>query len=95
MSVILSGTHIPVLARVVIEHLSVQPGGRYIDCTLGDGGHSQSILEHSSPGGQLMGIDADPDAITRATGRLSIFDKSVLLVNDNFVNAGRLHYAAI
>ena len=86
MSVILSGSHIPVLAREVIEHLSVQPGGRYIDCTLGDGGHSQSILEHSSPGGQLMGIDADPDAITRAASRLQSFDRSVLLVNDNFVN---------
>jgi 16S rRNA (cytosine1402-N4)-methyltransferase len=86
MSSVLTGIHIPVLAREVIENLSVQAGGRYIDCTLGDGGHSQSILEHSSPGGQLMGIDADPNAISRANNRLKSFDRSVLLVNDNFGN---------
>jgi 16S rRNA (cytosine1402-N4)-methyltransferase len=79
-------THIPVLARESIAHLMVQPGGRYIDCTLGLGGHALSILEHSSPGGQLLGIDADPEAIRIAGDRLKIFDKSVLLVNDNFVN---------
>jgi 16S rRNA (cytosine1402-N4)-methyltransferase len=86
MSVLVSSTHIPVLAREVIEYLEVQPGGRYIDCTLGGGGHAQSILEHSAPGGQLMGIDADPQAIERAGNRLQQFEKSVLLVNDNFVN---------
>jgi 16S rRNA (cytosine1402-N4)-methyltransferase len=86
MEVLTSTTHIPVLAREVIETLSVQPGGRYIDCTLGSGGHSQSIMEHSAPGGQMLGIDADPDAIRTASRRLRPFEKSVLLVNDNFVN---------
>jgi 16S rRNA (cytosine1402-N4)-methyltransferase len=82
----ISTTHIPVLARETIENLSVQPGGRYIDCTLGSGGHSQAILEHSYPGGQLLGIDADPEAIQTAGERLRDFGRSVLLVNDNFVN---------
>ncbi len=79
-------SHIPVLARESIENLGVQPGGRYIDCTLGAGGHARSILEHSSPGGQLLGIDADPDAIKVSGERLKDFDRSVLLVNDNFSN---------
>jgi 16S rRNA (cytosine1402-N4)-methyltransferase len=86
MPTVMSTTHIPVLSREVIEILGVQPGGRYIDCTLGSGGHAQAILEHSAPGGQLLGIDADPDALKRAGERLGSFDKSVLLVNDNFVN---------
>jgi 16S rRNA (cytosine1402-N4)-methyltransferase len=86
MNVFLSTAHIPVLAREVIENLAIQPGGRYIDCTLGGGGHSQTILEYSSPGGQLMGIDADPEAITRSSQRLAPYGKSVLLINDNFVN---------
>jgi 16S rRNA (cytosine1402-N4)-methyltransferase len=86
MEAIVSATHIPVLAREVIDHLMVQPGGRYIDCTVGAGGHSQAILEHSSPGGQLLGIDADPEAIRAAGERLKSFGKSVLLVNDNFAN---------
>ena len=86
MEVFMSTTHIPVLTREVVENLSVQPGGRYIDCTLGSGGHAQSILEHSSPGGQLLGIDADPNAIKASADRLKSFNRSLLLVNDNFVN---------
>jgi 16S rRNA (cytosine1402-N4)-methyltransferase len=86
MGIFTTYTHIPVLSREVIEFLKVQPGGRYIDCTLGSGGHAQAILEHSSPGGQLLGIDADPQSIEIAGERLKNFDKSVLLVNDNFVN---------
>jgi 16S rRNA (cytosine1402-N4)-methyltransferase len=86
METIMSSTHIPVLPREVLETLTVQPGGRYIDCTLGGGGHAQAILDHSSPGGQLLGIDADPDGIRIAREVLSQFGKSVLIVNDNFVN---------
>ena len=59
----LAVTHRPVLVKEAIEALAVQPGGRYIDCTLGGGGHATPILENSSPGGQLLGIDADPEAI--------------------------------
>jgi len=86
MEVSLSTSHIPVLAREAIEYLAVQPGGRYIDCTLGYGGHAQSIMEYSFPGGQLMGIDADPQAIRTAGRKLSRYENSVLLVNDNFTN---------
>ena len=79
-------THIPVLLEETIEALDVQPGGRYIDCTLGAGGHAAAILEHSSPGGQLLGIDADPKAIKIARARLEAYSSSILLVNQNFVN---------
>lgn len=86
MGVTISSTHIPVLLREATEYMAVQPGGRYIDCTLGEGGHSQAILEYSSPGGQLLGIDADPEAIRFSGERLSSYAKSMLLINDNFVN---------
>ena len=79
-------THIPVLLREVIENLAIQPGGRYIDCTLGGGGHTQAILESSSPGGQVLGIDADPEAIRSVENRLASYAKSILLVNENFIN---------
>ena len=78
--------HIPVLAEEVIDALQVQTGGRYVDCTLGAGGHALSILEHSQPGGQLLGIDADPHAIDLSRVRLSGFAASAFLVNDNFSN---------
>jgi 16S rRNA (cytosine1402-N4)-methyltransferase len=78
--------HTPVLLEETIEALAVQPGGRYIDCTVDGGGHAAPILEHSLPGGQLLGIDADPEAIKLARERLAAYTSSILLVNQNFVN---------
>ena len=79
-------SHTPVLLSESLRGLAVQPGGRYIDCTLGAGGHATAILDHSSPGGQLLGMDADPGAIEVARERLQRYQDSILLVNDNFVN---------
>src|SRR4030042_4800646 len=81
-----ASSHTPVLLSETLRALAVQPGGRYIDCTLGGGGHAAAILDHSSPGGQLLGIDADPEAIKIAKERLEAYRDSVLIVNDNFVN---------
>jgi len=78
--------HTPVLLQETIEALAVQPGGRYIDCTLGTGGHAAAILDRSSPGGQLLGIDADPEAIEIARARLEAYSGSILLVNQNFAD---------
>lgn len=78
--------HTPVLLREVLEALNVQPGGRYIDCTLGAGGHASAILERSSPGGQLLGLDADPDALDAAREKLKPYNDSILTVNENFSN---------
>ena len=79
-------SHISVLLQEVIEALQVQPGGHYIDCTLGGGGHAAAILEHSSPSGRLLGIDADPEALTITRTRLRAYNGSTLLVNENFAN---------
>ena len=80
--------HIPVLLEEVLDALQVQPGGRYIDCTLGEGGHAHAILERSSPGGQLLGIDADPQAIDSTRTRLRLYERAAILINDNFGNLG-------
>jgi 16S rRNA (cytosine1402-N4)-methyltransferase len=82
----LPAEHTPVLLDEALEALNVQPGGRYIDCTLGAGGHAAAIMEHSSPGGQLLGMDADPNALTVAKDKLKKYHDSVLTVNENFVN---------
>jgi len=81
-----ASNHVPVLLPETLKALAVQPGGRYIDCTLGGAGHAAAILEHASPGGQLLGIDADPTAIATAQDKLAPFDDAVLLINDNFNN---------
>ena len=76
---VLAIIHQPVMLKEAVEALAVQPGGRYVDCTLGGGGHSASILEHSSPGGQLLGIDADPEAVKIAENRLAAYRSSLWL----------------
>lgn len=73
--------HTPVLVEAALHALQVSPGGRYIDATVGSGGHSLAILQHSSPGGRLLGIDADPEAIHLARSRLT---PQAILVNANF-----------
>jgi len=82
--------HIPVLLDEAIAALRVQPGGRYIDCTIGPGGHAAAILEGSSPGGQLLGIDADPKATAVARDRLRPYGEAAVLVNDDFQNLNRI-----
>ncbi|MBI2857928.1 MAG: 16S rRNA (cytosine(1402)-N(4))-methyltransferase RsmH [Chloroflexi bacterium] len=84
--------HIPVLLNETLEALAVRPGGRYIDCTVGGGGHAVTILERSLPGGRLLGIDADPEAMKAAQVRLAAYRNSVTLVNDNFVNLQAIAY---
>jgi 16S rRNA (cytosine1402-N4)-methyltransferase len=76
--------HTSVLLDEAIAYLAVQPGGRYVDCTVGAGGHSLAILEAASPGGLLLGLDADPHAVEYARGTLAAFEESARLVNSNF-----------
>ena len=52
--------HEPVMIEEVLRELAVEPGGSYIDCTLGEAGHSVAILDACAPGGRLLGLDADP-----------------------------------
>jgi 16S rRNA (cytosine1402-N4)-methyltransferase len=79
--------HIPVLLSEVIEALGVKCGGRWVDSTLGAGGHAAAILEASSPDGQLLGIDADPEAIKAARMTLEPYGRRALLVEGNFAQA--------
>ena len=81
--------HWPVMVSEVLESLGVHPGGTYIDCTLGDGGHAVAILEAASaPGkrGRLLALDADPEAVVAASARLREFGDAAVIVNTNFEN---------
>jgi len=81
-----SPTHIPVLLNEAMEALQAQPGGRFIDCTIGSGGHAAAILKSILPQGKLLGIDADPEAIRANKARFNNYSETVNLVNDNFAN---------
>jgi len=78
--------HIPVLVEEVIEALNVTPGSRYVDCTLGGGGHASAILQRCQPSGELLGIDSDPEAIKLAQHNLYDYFESTILINANFSN---------
>ena len=78
--------HIPVLLDEVINSLQIKPNSNIIDCTLGDGGHSEAILEKNSPHGKLLGIDADPESVLRAKQFLYRFGDRAIFERNNFEN---------
>ena len=82
--------HVPVLVREVLATLEPRPGGAYLDCTVGGGGHAEAILEAAGPPSRVVGIDRDPEAITVARERLGRFGDRVRLVQGDFRELPRL-----
>ena len=78
--------HISVMPRETLDGLNVRPGGRYIDGTLGGGGHAEAILRAAAPDGRLLGFDRDPAAIERVRARLAPFGDRFEAVHANFAD---------
>ena len=72
--------HHPVLYQQIITAIQPKRSGKYVDGTLGAGGHAWGILEASSPDGLLLGLDVDPQALAIADQRLTEFGSRVTLV---------------
>ncbi|MDT8391317.1 MAG: 16S rRNA (cytosine(1402)-N(4))-methyltransferase RsmH [Lentisphaeria bacterium] len=79
----MSFAHIPVLPEETIRWLNPQPGGRYIDGTVGGGGHARLILAADSEI-ELLGIDRDTDALAAAKKCLAPFEGRVHLRRGRF-----------
>ena len=79
--------HLPVLGEETLVLLAPGPGKRYLDGTLGGGGHSEGLLK---AGAQVIGFDQDPQAIAFATERLASFGERVQVVHANFAEAGEV-----
>ncbi len=73
--------HIPVLLQETIEGLAIRPDGIYVDGTVGGAGHSFEIASRLTQGGQLIGLDRDPDAVQAATERLKGLPAKVVHCN--------------
>lgn len=82
--------HIPVLPKEVLEALQLKAGANVVDCTLGDAGHSEAILDIIGPKGRLLGIDLDPEAVLRAKRFLYRYEDRIVLVRDNFTNLKKI-----
>lgn len=78
--------HKSVLLNEVIEYLNLKQGGKYIDATVGYGGHSSHILKEIGKEGVLFAFDQDDEAISYSTKRLSKIGDNFTIFKSNFVN---------
>lgn len=78
--------HIPVLYQEVLDQLQPQPGGIFIDGTLGAGGHTAGLLAATAPDGRVLAFDKDPEAIEFAGARLTEFSDRITLVNNSYAD---------
>jgi 16S rRNA (cytosine1402-N4)-methyltransferase len=81
--------HTPVMPAEVLQYLRPERGGRFLDATVGGGGHSVLLLE-ADPAVQVIGLDQDPDAIDAARRRLRQYSERVELIEANYRDTARL-----
>ena len=74
--------HLPVMVDEATRLLQPEPGGTYVDCTLGLGGHTRALLEHGA--GRVIGFDRDPQALALAGRALESFGGRVHLVHADY-----------
>ena len=78
--------HQPVLYQEIIHALQPRTGGRYVDATLGAGGHARGIMEASAPDGQLLGLDVDPQALAIARRILAPYENRIHLAQASYTS---------
>ena len=82
--------HTPVMVREVLTALQVASSGRYIDCTLGEGGHAEALLGAVQPPPRLLGIDLDEEALAVAEQRLRATGDSTVVDKGSYVELERV-----
>jgi 16S rRNA (cytosine1402-N4)-methyltransferase len=78
--------HVPVMLEETLRYLNPKPGETMLDATLGGGGHSYALAQGLLPGGTLIGLDRDTDALVAAETRLTPLRQhlSIILVHSEF-----------
>ncbi|MCA9976087.1 MAG: 16S rRNA (cytosine(1402)-N(4))-methyltransferase, partial [Anaerolineales bacterium] len=82
--------HVPVLYHEVLNLLQPQPGGLYLDGTLGAGGHTAGLLALSAPTGRVLGFDRDPEALRYAQAQLVAYGERVTYVQASYAEMASL-----
>ena len=78
--------HTPVLKKEVLEILNPGQNENFVDCTIGEGGHTALILAKNGPEGKVLGIDLDPQQISSSKWLEAGFKNRIVLVNDSYSN---------
>jgi 16S rRNA (cytosine1402-N4)-methyltransferase len=78
--------HVSAMLHEAVTCLNCRPGGIYVDGTIGGAGHARAICRQIMPGGMLIGIDQDRDAIANARSLLEPFAPDVHLYHGNFIH---------
>src|SRR5512141_1984121 len=78
--------HLSVLYKEIIHALQPRTGGRYVDGTVGAGGHARGIMEASAPDGQLLGLDVDPQALAIARRILAPYENRIHLAQASYTS---------
>lgn len=78
--------HLSVLYKEIIHALQPRSGGRYVDGTLGAGGHARGIMEACAPGGELLGLDVDPQALAIARKILAPYENRIHLAQASYIS---------
>jgi len=78
--------HLSVLYQESINLLQPKNHGRYVDGTLGAGGHAAGILDSSQPDGKLLALDIDDQALKIAESRLAKYGSRVIIKKDSYAN---------
>jgi 16S rRNA (cytosine1402-N4)-methyltransferase len=78
--------HTAVLKKEVLEILDPGQNQNFVDCTIGEGGHTALILEKNGPEGKVLGIDLDPQQISSSKWLEANFKNRIILINDSYVN---------
>ncbi|MCX5697598.1 MAG: 16S rRNA (cytosine(1402)-N(4))-methyltransferase RsmH [Candidatus Omnitrophica bacterium] len=78
--------HTPVMLGEILEYLDLAPGKTVVDATVGTAGHALEVLKKITPGGRLIGIDRDEDALAIARHQLEHYGKNSRLVYGSFAD---------
>jgi len=82
--------HEPVLVHEAMKNLAIVPDGVYVDGTVGSGGHSRAMAEKLGPGGRLVCLDRDPDAIRLSKTRLRLLGDRLFIVKASYGDLGEV-----
>ncbi|MEM3054800.1 MAG: 16S rRNA (cytosine(1402)-N(4))-methyltransferase RsmH [Candidatus Bathyarchaeia archaeon] len=80
--------HFPVMKAEVIQHLDPKPNENFVDCTIGEGGHTTAILERNKPCGKVLGIDSDSEILEKLKRKVkgTEHEERLILACENFAN---------